>query len=237
MGTEVRQPCLFFVKLLTILTLPLIIMKHLILILLLFGVVAVQAQEKEKQKLQDLLFSGKLKKDSSGIIRKTDDLSAKIDTGTRKEPEPVKAVVPAANKEQVTGVTVARADSNTTVTNNSQSTTGVEVNDAPANAAPRKSNTRLWKEYSDSLLKYLDADILKSKQVKKNIYFLMVDYEIDVDGKVSFLNVVSTPENAFLQAQVRQWMDNTPLMLNPVTDSNNQAKKVKKKQQLTITKE
>ncbi|HYC27296.1 MAG TPA: hypothetical protein VEB42_00755, partial [Chitinophagaceae bacterium] len=32
------------------------------------------------QSLKDLLYSGKLKKDSSGVIRKTDDLSSKIDT-------------------------------------------------------------------------------------------------------------------------------------------------------------
>jgi len=32
-------------------------------------------------------------------------------------------------------------------------------------------------------------------------------------------------------------MDSNPFRLNPVTDSNNQAKKVKRKQQFVITKE
>jgi hypothetical protein len=36
---------------------------------------------------------------------------------------------------------------------------------------------------------------------------------------------------------VKQILDSTPLRLNPVTDSNNQAKKVKRKQQISVTKE
>jgi len=93
------------------------------------------------------------------------------------------------------------------------------------------------KEYTDSLVKALNDEALKSKQIKKGTYFLMADYEIETDGQVTFTNVTSTPENAFLQAQVKQIMDSTPLRLNPVTDSSNQPKKVKRKQQFTVTKE
>ena len=201
-----------------------------------------QAQEKEKQSLKDLLYGGKLKKDSTGVIRSTDDLSKKIDTGSKKETQPVKTIVPATNAQQDKNAVVSKTDTNAnilttgvdTVTSKADSAAMVAV---PANTIPAKTNTKLWKEYTDSLVKILKDEILKAKQIKKNTYYLMVDYEIEMDGQVTITNVTSTPENAFLQAQVRQIMDSTPLRLNPITDSSNQAKKVKRKQQFTITKE
>ena len=60
-------------------------MKKLFLLLSVMAAVGVQAQE-EKPKLKDLLYGGKQKKDSSGVIRKTDDLATKIDTAPKKEP-------------------------------------------------------------------------------------------------------------------------------------------------------
>jgi hypothetical protein len=214
-------------------------MKTLILIIILIGaVVAVQAQEKKS--LKDLLYGGKLKKDSTGVIRNTDDLSKKIDTSTKKETQPVTSP-PAANAQQDKNAVIPKTDANTnvlpigvgTVATKADSTAIVAV---PATTVPAKTNTKLWKEYTDSLVKSLD-EVLKSKQIKKNTYYLMVDYEIETDGRVTVTNITSTPENSFLQAQVRQIMDSSPPHLNPVTDSNNQAKKVKRKQQFTITKE
>src|SRR5215471_752628 len=229
-------------------------MKYLILVTFLFsGTFAVRAQQ--KQSLRDLLFSGKLKKDSTGVIRSTDDLSTKIDTGSRKETESVavatnaptvnaqqnsNAVLPNTVQQSNNAVTAktaviagAVANAGDTLTNKVDTTAAVAV---PA-AAPAKSNTRLLKEYTDSVVRALQEEALKSKQIKKNTYYLMLDYEIDVNGQVSFTNVTSTPESSFLQAQVKQILDSMPLQLNPVTDSNNQAKKVKRKQQITVTKE
>jgi hypothetical protein len=217
-------------NLLTICFLPLMVMKNLILILLLFGGFAVQAQEKEKQSLKDLLYGGKLKKDSTGVIRSSDDLSNKIDTSSKKEAPPVKTIAPAANAQQGKNVTTG-VDTLTTQADSSV------MSAVPTNTIPAKSNTKLWKEYTDSLVKTLNDEVLKAKQIKKNTYYLMVDYEIGTDGQVAVTNVTSTPESAFLEAQVRQIMDSTPLRLNPVTDSSNQPKKVKRKQQFTITKE
>ena len=210
-------------------------MKNLILIIFLFGGLAGQAQE--KQSLKDLLYGGKLKKDSTGVIRSTDDLSKKVDTSTKKETQPVKTNTPQQDKNAVISKTDTKASMLTTgvdaVTNKADSAAVVAV---PA-TIPAKSNTKLWKEYSDSLMKTLNDEVLKSKQIKKNTYYLMVDYEIGTDGQVTITNVTSTPENAFLQAQVKQIMDSTPFHLNPVTDSSNQPKKVKRKQQISITKE
>src|ERR1700751_2099185 len=74
--------------------------KMILLIFVIGGAFAVQAQE--KQSLKNLLFSGKLKKDSTGVIRNTDDLSTKIDTGSKKETQSVAVAtnVPTANAQQ-----------------------------------------------------------------------------------------------------------------------------------------
>jgi hypothetical protein len=216
-------------------------MKTLILTIFIVGAAfAVQAQQ--KQSLKDLLYGGKLKKDSTGVVRSSDDLSTKIDTSSKKGTQTVNTNVPTATVQQdkntvvpITGVAtnavVSTADTGMIKTD-SAATVAV-----PASAPPVKTNTKLWKEYTDSLVKTLEEGALKSKQIKKNIYFIMVDYEIETDGQVTITNVTSTPENSFLQAQLKQIMDSTPFRLNPVTDSNNQAKKVKRKQQFTITKD
>ena len=225
----------------------------MILVVLVIGsAFAMQAQE--KQSLKNLLFSGKLKKDSTGVIRSTDDLSTKIETGSKKDTQSVavatnavanaqqdnNAVIPntaqqsnnaaAAKTAVIPGVVASGAD---TATNKADTTAAAPAVTTP----PPKSNTRLLKEYTDSVVRALQDEALKSKQIKKNTYYLMLDYEIDTAGQVTFTNVTSTPENSFLQAQVKQILDSTPLRLNPVTDSNNQAKKVKRKQQISVTKE
>ena len=215
-------------------------MKNVILAIFLFGGLAIQAQEKEKQSLKNLLFSGKLKKDSTGVIRSTDDLSTKIDTSTKKEAAPVAASQPAANAPDKNAA-VSKGDPATSVSTIGAvavtNTDSAAVVPLASNTTPAKTNTKLWKEYTDSLVRTLNDEVLKSKQIKKNTYYLMVDYEIAPDGQVTFTNLTSTPESSFLTAQVRQIMDSTPLRLNPVTDSSNQGKKVKRKQQIVITKE
>jgi len=221
-------------------------MKYVILILVLTGgALKMQAQEK-KQSLKDLLFSGKLKKDSTGVIRSTDDLSQKIDTATKKEATTVNSNATSIPQDNTTATTKAAA-STTGAAGTTVAASGVDIGatkadttaTAPvaATSAPAKSNTKLLKEYTDSVVRALQEGPLKSKQIKKNTYFVMMDYEIDTNGEVNFTNVTSTPENSFLQAQVKQILDSTPLHLNPVTDSNNQGKKVKRKQQFSVTKE
>jgi hypothetical protein len=226
-------------------------MKYVILILFLAaGTYSVQAQEK-KQSLKDLLFSGKLKKDSTGVIRSTDDLSQKIDTATKKEIQSVNSTAsapnvqsnaPAVNVQQGNTAVSSNAGVTTTAVATGLDTIAAKVDTAatvavPVTAAPVKSNTKLLKEYTDSLVRTLQEGPLKAKQIKKDTYYVMLDYEIDTDGKVTFTNVTSTPESSFLQAQITQILDSSPLRLAPVMDSNNQGKKVKRKQQFSVTKD
>ncbi len=106
-----------------------------------------------------------------------------------------------------------------------------------APAAPVKTNTKIWKEYTDSLVSTLKAEVLNSKKVKKETYFLTVDYEINTDGSVNITNVISTPENAYIQSEVKNRIELTAPQLAPVLDSNKQPRKVKRKHNFSITKE
>lgn len=235
-------------------------MKKLFLLLSVLAAIGVQAQD-EIPKLKDLLYGGKLKKDSSGVIRKTDDLAAKIDTSTKKFPEPEKAkavakVAPDTAKTSTVATppetgTAKVESASTTTTNNAGTVTtgtittgtvaaateGAAVVAPPTTAAPAKTNTKLWKEYTDSLTSFLKAEAFSSKQIKKETYFMSFDYEIGTDGLVTVNTVSSTPSNNYLQAQVKQFLDNTPLKLNPVLDGAGQAKKAKRKQSYTVTKD
>jgi hypothetical protein len=79
--------------------------------------------------------------------------------------------------------------------------------------------------------------VLSSKKIKKETYYLMVQYEIDTDGQVSVTNVLSTPENEFLQGQIKERLLLGAPQLAPVADSSNKPRKVKKKYSFTLTKD
>ena len=202
------------------------------------------------QKLKDLLYSGKLKLDSNSVVRKGDDLSTKIDTGTKKAPEPEKqkaVTVPDASVKQpeatigvvtagvVTAGVVTPGVVTDSVTTTDTATKGGAV--VIETAAPVKSNTKIWKEYSDSLVKTLKAEVLPLKQIKKETYYLTVEYEIGVDGQVNVLSVISDPEHKFLQSEVQTRMELTVPRLAPTLDSTGKARKVKKRFNFSLTKE
>jgi hypothetical protein len=83
----------------------------------------------------------------------------------------------------------------------------------------------------------MKTDVLASKKVKKETYFLTVNYEIDTDGSVSITNITASPENDYLQEQVKQRLLLSPPQLNPILDSTNKPHKVKRRYNFTITKE
>ena len=208
-------------------------MKKAVLFLLLVYSFSAKAQT-----LKELLYSGKLKKDSGIVIRSTDDLKSKIDTVTKKA-EPEKATIAAT-----TGDSAAKT-ANTTidpVTGSIEAKDSVAVAATPVSAAPiasppAKSPNKVWKEYTDSLVSSMKADVLSSKKVKKETYFFTVNYEIDTDGSVNVTNITASPENDYLQEQVKQRLLLSPPQLNPILDSTNKPHKVKRRYNFTITKE
>jgi hypothetical protein len=225
-------------------------MKKTILFLLIITAVSARAQS-----LKELLYSGKLKSDSNTVIRKTDDLKSKIDTGTRKPAEPEKPVVTAAPVDSSVKKDATQTDVSTTGQVDSKtppagvtapvvaapliikdSGTAAAV-PAKVTPAPAKTNNKIWKEYTDSLVGSMKTDVLPSKKVKKETYYLMVDYEIDTTGEVTITNVTVAPENEYLQDQVKQRILLSPPQLSPVVDSSNKPRKVKRKYNFNITKE
>ena len=205
-------------------------MKKAILFLLLAGTINANAQS-----LKDLLYSGKLKMDSNTVIRKGDDLSSKIDRSTKKPAEPAKVKITTIPGDRGKK-TNPQADSLTAGPGINDSLATV-VGDVTDNNAPVKNNNQVWKEYMDSLVSLLKTDVLPSKKIKSETYYLYVDYEIGTDGQVNVTNVVSSPENSFLAEQVKDRLVLTAPQLSPVVDSSNKPRKVKRKYNFNITKE
>ncbi len=192
----------------------------------------------DAQTLKELLYSGKLKKDSSAVIRKTDDLSTKIDTSTKKAPGAEIAPKPVLATDSAKAVSPVNNVSNevvpvTEVKNDAADAAEPEENKAAPVAT--KSNTKLWKEYTDALTAEL-KDVLNNKKIKKDTYFFVVDYEIDEKGQTSINGVTVSPENSQLLDNVRERILTTPPTLNPVLGSDGQPRKVKRKQSFSVVK-
>ena len=199
---------------------------------ILFLLVTVTSVCVQAQSLKDLLYGGKLKNDSNSVVRKTDDLSTKIDTTTKK-PEPAKAAETAivgapAKKSAVTTDAIAADPA---------AKDSVAAVATSSNTTATKNNNQILKEYMDSLASTLKTEVLPSKKIKKDTYYLLVEYEIETNGQVNITNVTSTPENDFLRDQVKSRLIVSTPQLNPALDSNNKARKVKRKYTFNVTKD
>jgi len=217
-------------------------MKKAILVLL---VVAAGATTVQAQKLKDLLYGGKLRSDSNSVVRKSDDLSTKIDTAQKKTVAAPMAPTAVDSTGNVARPAASPAAAPATAAADQKDSDAVvdsvaKAEGEPAEAAgptPVKSNNRIWKEYSDSLVNTLKAEVLSNKKIKKETYYITVGYAIDTNGQVTVTNVTSTPENALLQAQVKQRIEVTPPPLNPILDSAGKPRKVNRNYNFTVTKE
>ncbi len=224
-------------------------MKKAILFLLIISAATAQGQS-----LKDLLYGGKLKKDSTGVIRKTDDLKAKIDTADKRsetqqamlsaktstETTNIAATNPsapaaAANTTATTNATTENANNNSNTINNQVVTTSTVESNAPT-ATPVKSNNKIWKEFSDALVADL-KDVIAQRKVKKETYYVTVEYEIGVDGVTTINNVTMSPDNDFLLANVKQRISDTPPQLSGSLNSAGQPQKVKRRYNFLIVKD
>jgi hypothetical protein len=205
------------------------------------------------QSLKEMLYGGRLKNDSNSVVKRSDDLSTKVaDTAARRQAmemekaKPVTSTVAAAETSGQPATVRTNTPAQGTSTTDTAVTTSATTQDAAATenaveptpaAAPVKSNSKIWKERTDALVKELQAEVLSNKKVKKETYYITVEYEIETDGQVAILNVLSAPENEFLANQVKDRLLNNAPVLAPVTDSAGKARKVKRKQNFSVTKE
>lgn len=195
-------------------------MKKGILFLLLVSTLTSNAQS-----LKDALYGGKLKTDSGTVIKKGDDLSSKIDTSKKKPVEPEK-----------TKITAVAMDSSITKMTVQTDSAAIVVNKLDNNTVS-KDNNKIWKEFMDTVISTLKQEVMTSKKIKKGDYYVMVDYEIGLDGQVTVTNVFPSPENKYIQEQVKERLSIDTPRLNPVLSGNGKPRKVVKRTNFTITKE
>lgn len=176
------------------------------------------------QSLKDALYGGKLKSDTGSVVRKTDDLSKKIDTSTRKPAESIKTKLTAATRDSVNKGLIVQTDSYIH-----------ELADPVSAKAALKDNNVILKEYMDSIINTFKAEVLPDKKIKNGNYFILVDYEIGLDGQVSVNKVTPSPENSFLRDQIKNRFDLTAPRMNPVL-FNDKPRKVVRKFNFTLNK-
>lgn len=206
-------------------------MKKGMLLLLLASSVFVQAQS-----LKDALYGGKLKNGSGTVIRKGDDLTTKIDTAQHKPDTAVTSNAVAVDASAQASSNPTDSVSTTNTKNNTAIVTDIATPEAAKPAAP-KSNTVLLKTYMDSVVSVLKTEALSSKKLKRGDYYVLVSYTIDTAGQVAFGDVALTPENSFLQQQIKDRLASENPRLNPVLSDAGVPRKVNKKYSFTLSKD
>lgn len=194
----------------------------------------------QAQSLKEALYGGKLKLDSGTVIRKGDDLKAHIDTSTRKAvvaekpaslPAGKDSLVQKGQAPQLTNAATRQEAADNPV---AVATTAAAANNTGTNAAA--DNNKVWKDYIDELMTAIRTDVLPSKKIKNGTYYVLVDYEIDVDGQVAVKNITCSPGSEYLEEQVRERINLTAPRLTPLLNTYGKPRKAAKKQNLTITK-
>ncbi|MBS1654574.1 MAG: hypothetical protein JSU05_07005 [Bacteroidetes bacterium] len=195
-------------------------MKKILLFLLLLSAFTAKSQN-----LKDLLYSGKLKNDSGSVVKKTDDLSTKIDTSKKKPVEADLKKMEALSKDSMQKGKIMTTDS-----------AAANATDVAIEKVVPKDNNAAWKEYIDSFKSTLAAEVLPDKKIKPGTYYVLLDYSIEADGQVTINSVSPSPENSYLQQQIRERLTLTAPKLAPVEGTNGKPRKVNKKYTLIVAK-
>ncbi len=212
--------------------------KLLLLVLVMFALNA------QSQSLKDLLFSGKMKTDSGTVVRKGEDLKDKVDTTTKK-PAPAPVAVPAPVASEKAKTAPVNTDSVKTAsvpvaTPSPVNTEAVKPAEEAAPASPQatatRDNNRIWKEFVDTVLGSIKAEVLSSKKIKKGDYSITIDYAINVDGSVTIGNIFVSPESSHLQEQLKERLGIDTPKLNPMMNTNGVARKVNKRYTALLSK-
>ncbi|MBB1282941.1 hypothetical protein HRH25_01050 [Flavisolibacter sp. BT320] len=110
--------------------------------------------------------------------------------------------------------------------------------EAPAEkAVDPKDNNALLKAYMEGIITTLKSEVLSSKKVKDGSYYVLVSYAIETDGQLNITDVFVSPENDFMQKQIKERLALETPKLNPVLSSSGKARKVNKKYNFTLVKE
>ncbi len=199
------------------------------LLFILFGV----AVSGNAQSLKDALYGGKLKLDTGKVLKQSDDWKSKIDTTTKKPVERVNAkIVTPISDSSMTDLAII-VDSATGKTDTPKDNT-VVLKEGD-NSAP-KDNNKLWKDYIDELTGTLRTEVMPSKKIKSGTYSVLIEYEIGLDGQVTATSVSSSPENSFIEQQVKERITLTAPQMTPLLNNYGKPRKALKKQVIALSK-
>ena len=192
---------------------------------ILFLLVVISVSTNAQQTLKDALYGGKLKTDSGTVLRKGDDLSSKIDTSTKKPVVAEKNKPAPIVKDSAGKIMPDPVDS---------TATGAPI--IKDNSTVTRDNNKIWKEFMDSAISTLKEEVMNSKKLKKGDYFIMLDYVIELDGKVTINAVYPSPESSYLAIEIKERLSISAPQLNPVLGSNGKPRKLTKRYNFTLTK-
>lgn len=207
-------------------------MKKGIILLLLVSSVSVKAQT-----LKEALYSGKLKADAGTVIRKGDDLSTKMDTARNTTNDTLKTTATLPGVDSTTQSLPLQTDTALPTTTDTANVAGNATNKTAIPAAAPTNNNTIWKAYMDTVVSTLKTEVLSSKKIKRGGYAILVTYTIDTDGQTTISDVFLSPENSYLQQQIKIRLDADTPRLNPVLNSVGAPRKVIKKHSFTVSKE
>lgn len=191
-------------------------MKTIFICIALLSVASVKAQT-----LKDALFGGKLKTDTGAVIKKGDSLKLRIDTIQKAKTDSL--------KNDSTKKDITKTDS---LKQNIPDTTSKTQVTVPAN-----DNTAKWKQFIDEYSAIIKSEVLPSKKIKSGTYYVLIDYEIELDGTITTVDISCSPESSYLTEQIKKRMMANAPQLSPVLLSNGKPRKAFKKQSLTFVKE
>ncbi|HEV7332989.1 MAG TPA: hypothetical protein VGN63_18275 [Flavisolibacter sp.] len=233
-------------------------------ILLLFLISSLFA---DAQSLKEALYGGKLKNQPGTVVRKGDDLAkleAEKREAEQKVVDSLRAdsvtkamaalsadsIAKATAAVSVDSAAVAAVRTETPpvaanpVSQNSVTEAPSETAEAPKegeepaeNAVDPKDNNALLKAYMNGIITTLKSEVLSSKKVKDGSYYVLVSYAIETDGQLNITDVFVSPENDFMQKQIKERLALDTPKLNPVLSSSGKARKVNKKYNFTLVKE
>ena len=216
-------------------------MKKVLFILLLSSSFFAQGQS-----LKEALYSGKLKNEPGKVIRKGDDLSTQIDTtrtnvNTNAETTmSTDATTDSSTIDETTTIenaAISTPDASGNSTDSATSAVSETTPEPTEKATAPKDNNAIWKDYMNMLAGNLKTDALPSKKVKRGSYYVLVSYSIDTTGLVTISDVFVSPENAYLQQQIKDRISLEAPTLAPVLNSSGTPRKVNKKSNFTLIKE
>lgn len=179
------------------------------------------------QSLRDSLFGGKMKVDSGKTF-------VSKDTGRYVAPKEV--IMPKAG-EKPAEVVNRPVDGSKPVAPGKQKEEFIKPDESMPDSLNKLyySKQRTWKRWIESNTTIISQQADETRKVKKGVYSIEIEYEINLKGRVSMTNISCLPYNEFLIAQFTELMKRPPVLAPPIY-SDGQPRTMNAKQPVTVTK-